>query len=87
MYLTLDILSDEDPSMMEDKTKEWESRIEEDSEPKLKFPIKMKDDVIKGNIEFKDPIIKFPPKEKKKEDKSVKVIDMRNKNKNKKNIF
>ena len=89
MYLTLDILSDKDPSITEDRTNEWESRLEEDSAPKLKFPLKMKDDIIEGEIEFKDPVIKSPPKENKKPNNSSVVIDMRNKNKNKNknNIF
>ena len=49
----------------------------------------MKDDIIEGEIDFNDPVIKSPPKENKKPNNSSVVIDMRNKNKNKNknNIF
>lgn len=88
MYLTLDTLSNNDPSITEDKTGEWEIRLEEDSAPKLKFPIRMKDDIIHSEkLEFKDPIIKSPPPKEKKEKESYKVIDMKKKNKTNKNIF
>jgi hypothetical protein len=87
MYLTLDILSDNDPSFTEDKTYEWEKRVEEDSSPKLRFPLKMRDEILMGGLEFKEPIIESPKEKKKKENNEAKVIDMRKSNKNNKNIF
>lgn len=88
MYWTLDILSDKDPSVLEDKTHSWEEELIEDSSPKLKFPLKLKEDPLKGEtIEFKDPIIKEPVPKKKESDKSFKVVDIGKNKKDKKKLF
>lgn len=88
MYWTLDILLDKDPSMKTDKTGEWENQINEESSPKLKFPLKIKDDLLKGEtIEFKDPIIKEPLPKKKEVNKSFKVIDNKKRKNNTNNLF
>jgi hypothetical protein len=88
MYWTLDILSDKDPSIKEDRTSSWEESIDEDSVPKLKFPLKIKEDPLKGEtIKFKDPIIKEPSPKKKEMDKSLNLIEIGKNKKNKKNLF
>jgi hypothetical protein len=88
MYWTLDILSDKDPSVKEDRTDAWEKLIEDDSVPKLKFPVKIKEDPTKGEtIIFKDPIIKDPSPKKKEMDRSCKIIESPKNKKNKKNLF
>ena len=88
MYWTLDILTDKDPSIIEDKTHSWEEELHEDSSPKLKFPIKIKEDPLKGEtIDFKEPIIKDPTPKKKEMEKSVKVVETGKNKKNKKNLF
>lgn len=88
MYWTLDILSDKDPSIIEDKTHSWEEELTEDSSPKLKFPIKLREDPLRGEtIEFKDPIIKEPASKKKEENKSFKIIDTGKNKKDNKKLF
>ena len=88
MYWTLDILSGEDPSITEDKTHSWEKELIDDSSPKLKFPLKIKEDPLEGEtIEFKDPIIKEPVPKKKEMDKSFKVVETKKNKKNNKNLF
>jgi hypothetical protein len=88
MYWTLDILSDKDPSVKEDRTNHWEESIDEDSSPKLKFPLKLKEDPLNGEtIEFKDPIIKEPPPKKKEMDKSLNLVEIGKSKNNKKNLF
>lgn len=88
MYWTLDILSDKDPSITEDRTNSWEDSLIEDSLPKLKFPLKLKEDPLKGEtLDFKEPIIKDPKPREKEIDKSFKVVEMGKNKKNKKNIF
>jgi hypothetical protein len=88
MYLTLDILSDNDPYFIQDNTHTWEIELDDDSSPKLKFPIKLKDDILKGEtLEFKEPIIKEPIFKKKEIDNSPKVVTIGKKKTNKKNLF
>ena len=88
MYWTLDILSDKDPSITEDTTHLWENQLRDDSSPKLKFPIKIKEDPMKGEtIEFKEPIIKEPGERKKETDKSPKLVITGKNKTNKKKLF
>jgi hypothetical protein len=88
MYWTLDILSDKDPSVIEDKTHSWEEELREQDSPKLKFPLKIKEDPLKGEtLEFKDPIIKDPVPKKKEMCKSFKIVESGKNKKNKKNLF
>lgn len=88
MYWTLDILSDKDPSITEDRTHTWEEELREDSSPKLKFPLTIKEDPLKGEtLEFKDPIIKEPVPKKKKVDKSFKIVNTGKNRDNKKKLF
>jgi hypothetical protein len=47
----------------------------------------MRDEILMGGLEFKEPIIESPKEKKKKENNEAKVIDIRKSNKNNKNIF
>jgi hypothetical protein len=88
MYWTLDILSDKDPSIIEDKTSSWENELRDDETPKLKFPLRLKEDPLKGEtLEFKDPIIKEPVPRKKEVDKNPKFVVMGKNKTNKKKLF
>ena len=89
MYLTLDILSTSDPSYSEDRTSEWELNIEEDKKPKMKFPLKLKDDLSFLELEFDDPVLKEIKSKKKELDKEAKIVEKikRKSNKDKKNLF
>lgn len=88
MYWTLDILSDKDPSIIEDRTHSWEEELIEDSSPKLKFPLKLIEDPLKGEtIEFKEPIIKEPKPKEKEMDKSFKIVETKKDKNNKKKLF
>jgi hypothetical protein len=56
--LTLDILLISDPSSGTDKTGEWEKECDERSSPRIKFPLKLKENLMdKVSIEFSEPII------------------------------
>jgi len=72
------------------KLEEWESSLDGDLKPKLKYPIKMiGSDILNVNTEFVDPSID-PPKEKirKKSEGSVKIVDISSRKKNnKKKLF
>ena len=72
------------------KLEEWESSLDGDLKPKLKYPIKMiGSDILNVNTEFVDPSID-PPKEKtrKKSESSVKIVDISSRKKNnKKKLF
>ena len=88
MYLTLDILLDKDPSIIEDKTSSWENELRDDAIPKLKFPLTLKEDPLKGEtLVFKEPIIKEPKPREKDLDKSCRIVEMGKNKKNKKNLF
>ena len=88
MYWTLDILSDKDPSIIEDKTSSWENELRDDEIPKLKFPLRLKEDPLKGEtLEFKEPIIKEPVPRKKEVDKNPKLVVMGKNKTNKKKLF
>jgi hypothetical protein len=88
MYWTLDILLDKDPSIIEDKTSSWENELRDDETPKLKFPLTLKEDPLKGEtLEFKEPIIKEPKPRNKDLDKSCRIVEMGKNKKNKKNLF
>lgn len=91
-HLTLDILLINDPSSGSDKTGEWEKQCEERSTPRIKFPLKLKDDSLnKINVEFIDPPVEEPREKKIDKNKdSVKVVTLakdRKKDKNKKKLF
>ena len=88
MYWTLDILLDKDPSIIEDKTSSWENELRDDETPKLKFPLTLKEDPLKGEtLEFKEPIIKEPVPRKKELDKNPKLVVMGKNKTNKKKLF
>jgi hypothetical protein len=88
MYWTLDILLDKDPSIIEDKTSSWENELRDDETPKLKFPLRLKEDPLKGEtLEFKEPIIKEPVPRKKEVDKNPKLVVMGKNKTNKKKLF
>lgn len=88
MYWTLDTLSDNDPYIIKDRTHSWEEEIQKDSSPKLKFPLKIKEDPMRGEtITFKEPIIKDPGPKKKEMDKSFKVVETGKNKKGKKKLF
>jgi hypothetical protein len=79
-----------DPSSGTDKTGEWEKECDERSSPRIKFPLKLKDDIMdKVSIEFSEPVI-YEPKEKKKEKSknTVSVVTLSgSKNKDKNKLF
>ncbi len=69
------------------RVEEWESSINAELKPKLKYPLKIiESDILKVDVEFGEPLID-PPKEKarKPSAQSFKVVDIsKRKNKNKK---
>jgi hypothetical protein len=69
------------------RMEEWESTINIELKPKLKYPLKIiESDILKVDVEFEEPSID-PPKEKvrKSSTQSFKVVDIsKRKNKNKK---
>jgi hypothetical protein len=79
-----------DPSSGTDKTGEWEKECDERSSPRIKFPLKLKDNIIdQVSMEFEEPTVK-EPKEKKKEKSNniVKIVNLSNsKNKDKNKLF
>jgi len=88
--LTLDILLISDPSSGTDKTGEWEKECDERSSPRIKFPLKLKDDIMdKVNIEFSEPVIDEPKEKKKEKSKNtVSVVTLSgSKNKDKNKLF
>lgn len=91
-HLTLDILLINDPSSGTDKTGEWEKQCEERSTPRIKFPLKLKDDSLSHlSVEFNDPVVEEPKEKKIEKNKdSVKVVNLtagRKKEKNKNKLF
>ena len=89
-HLTLDILLISDPSSGTDKTGEWEKECDERSSPRIKFPLKLKDDIMdKVNIEFSEPVIDEPKEKKKEKSKNtVSVVTLSgSKNKDKNKLF
>jgi hypothetical protein len=88
--LTLDILLISDPTSGTDKTGEWEKECDERSSPRIKFPLKLKDDIMdKVNIEFSEPVIDEPKEKKKEKSKNtVSVVTLSgSKNKDKNKLF
>lgn len=89
MSLTLDILLMSDPLSGHDRTNEWESQIDRDLTPKLKFPLKIREESF-GDLDtsFGDPKIKEPAKKKTKVNKTPKVVDLgKKKSKDKTKLF
>lgn len=89
-HLTLDILLISDPTSGTDKTGEWEKECDERSSPRIKFPLKLKDDIMdKVNIEFSEPVIDEPKEKKKEKSKNtVSVVTLSgSKNKDKNKLF
>lgn len=91
-HLTLDILLINDPSSGTDKTGEWEKQCDERSTPRIKFPLKLRDDSLSQiDTEFKDPVVEEPRKKKVEKNKdSVNVVNLttgRKKDKNKNKLF
>lgn len=91
-HLTLDILLISDPSSGTDKTGEWESQCDDRNSPKIKFPLKLRDermDIL--NVDFSDPVIEEPKIKKKEKNKNeVKVVTLtsrKNKDKDKNKLF
>ncbi len=71
------------------KIEEWESSIDVDLRPKLKYPIKIiGSDILNVDTKFSEPSIN-PPKEKDRNtlSNSVKVVDISKKKNNKKKLF
>ena len=88
--MTLDILLISDPTSGTDKTGEWEKECDERSSPRIKFPLKLKDDIMdKVNIEFSEPVIDEPKEKKKEKSKNtVSVVTLSgSKNKDKNKLF
>jgi hypothetical protein len=74
-----------DPNEIRDKMEEWENRIDDDSHPKFKFPLEIKDsDLDVLNTDMKEPDVKKP--QDKKKTVVIKTIENKNK-KNKKSLF
>ena len=91
-HLTLDILLINDPSSGADKTGEWEKQCDERSTPRIKFPLKLRDDSLgKISTEFPDPVVEEPKKKVVDKTKdSVKVVSLtgnKKKDKNKNKLF
>ena len=89
-HLTLDILLISDPTSGTDKTGEWEKQCDERSSPRIKFPLKLKDNIMdRISIEFDDPAVKEPKEKKKEKSKNtVKVVNLSSsKNKDKNKLF
>lgn len=86
-HLTLDILLISDPSSGTDKTGEWEKECDERSSPRIKFPLKLKENLMdKVSIEFSEPIIEEPKEKKEEKSKNaVKVVDLSGSKKKDKN--
>jgi hypothetical protein len=90
MHSTLDILLISDPSSGTDKTGEWESQCDERNAPKIKFPLKLKDERVNSlDLEFNDPVVEEPKLKKKEKNKNeVKVVTLTSKkNKDKNKLF
>jgi hypothetical protein len=88
--LTLDILSISDTRSVTDKTDEWEKQCDERSSPRIKFPLKLKDNLIdQVSMEFVEPVVKEPKEKKSEKNKNtVKVINLSSsKNKDKNKLF
>lgn len=89
-HLTLDILLISDPSSGTDKTGEWEKECDERVSPRIKFPLKLKDNVMgQVSIEFEEPVINEPKEKKKEKSKNtLKVVTLtNNRNKDKNKLF
>lgn len=86
-HLTLDILLISDPSSGTDKTGEWEKECDERSSPRIKFPLKLKENLMdKVSIEFSEPIIEEPKEKKEEKSKNtVKVVNLSGSKKKDKN--
>lgn len=84
MSSTLDILLMIDPTSGHDKTGEWETQFDEGNSPKIKFPLKIKDEMTNVDVEFKDPEIKEPVKKKAETPLNANVIETKPENKRKK---
>ena len=71
------------------KIEEWESSINTELKPKLKYPIKIiEPDILKVNIEFIEPLIDPPKKNiRKSASQSFKVVDITKKKNKNKNLF
>jgi len=89
MSSTLDILLMNDPSSGMDKTGEWESQLDHRIGPKIKFPLKMKEESLSDlETDFNDPVIHKPVKKKPELNKEAKVISTGKKKKdNKSKLF
>lgn len=85
--MTLDILLISDPSSGTDKTGEWEKECDERSSPRIKFPLKLKENLMdKVSIEFSEPIIEEPKEKKEEKSKNtVKVVNLSGSKKKDKN--
>ena len=86
-HLTLDILLISDPSSGTDKTGEWEKECDERSSPRIKFPLKLKENLMdKVSIEFSEPIIEEPKEKREEKSKNtVKVVNLSGSKKKDKN--
>lgn len=88
MYSTLDILLMSDPYSGSDRTDEWENQIDHRIGPKLKFPIKLREESLDDlNPEFKEPSVSAPAKKKKDLSKATKTVEIGKKKDNKSKLF
>ena len=90
--MTLDILLISDPTSGTDKTGEWEKQCDERNSPRIKFPLKLKDNIMdRISIEFDEPAVKEPKEKKKEKSKNtVNIVNLssrKNKNKDKNKLF
>ena len=86
MHLISDILLIDSSDTGGDITKQWEDECDLRGLPKLKYPVKLMDDSMSDlNLNFIEPSIVEPKTKKKKDDSSIRVIDLGKKTKNEKN--
>jgi len=84
-HLTLDILSIDSAETGIDITKQWEDECDLRSLPKLKYPVKLTDDSMSAlDLNFTEPSISEPQPKKKKDDSSIRIVDLGKKTKNEK---
>lgn len=87
--MTLDILLIDDPNSGMDRTGEWESQLDHRSGPKLKFPVKIREESFGSvDVSFDDPNVSNPVKKKGEIEKKPKVVEIgKKKRDNKSKLF
>ena len=87
MFSTLDILLMNDEKNIGAKTEDWEKQIDLAQSPKKKFPLKVKEDLSKTDLNFSDPQINPKVKNHKRKEEVKTVTIGKKKSKNNKNLF